>query len=73
MTMEKPKNTHGGRRKGSGRKRVAPVTVMKSVKLTPAQWALAGGIGQSKTGKPNAAAGIRRALDAWKFPWGSDI
>jgi hypothetical protein len=58
------KTIHGGRREGSGRKRVAPVTVMKSIKLTPEQWARAGRIGRSKTGNLNAAEGIRRALDA---------
>lgn len=64
--MERPKNIHGGRRKGSGRKRVAPVTVMKSIKLEPRHWDIARRIGVSKTGKPNAAEGIRRALDAWE-------
>jgi len=55
-------NTHGGPRKGAGRNPVAPKTVMKSVKLTPEQWAQATEIGEG-----NAAQGIRRALDAWKF------
>lgn len=38
---------------------------MKSVKLTPDQWAKAERIGRSKSGRPNAAEGIRRALDAF--------
>jgi len=52
---------HGGVREGAGRKPVARRTVMKSVKLTPDQWARAREIGQG-----NAAEGIRRALKAWK-------
>jgi hypothetical protein len=54
------KATHGGAREGAGRKPVAEKTVMKSVKLTPEQWARAQEIGEG-----NAAKGIRRALDAW--------
>ena len=53
---------HGGARDGAGRKPVAPKTVMKSVKLTPDQWGRA-----QKIGDGNAAEGIRRALDRWKF------
>ena len=48
--------TRGGNREGSGRKRLVG-TVMKSVKLTPALWAIAKEIGDG-----NAAEGIRRAL-----------
>ncbi len=51
----------GGTREGAGRKSL-PGTVMKSVKLLPEQWERARRIGQG-----NAAEGIRRALDAWKF------
>jgi len=55
------KKKHGGAREGAGRKPVAPRTIMKSVKLTPDQWARAREIGQG-----NAAEGIRRALDSYK-------
>lgn len=54
----------GGPREGAGRKPISG-TVMKSVKLTPEQWEKAERIGRSKAGRPNAAEGIRRALDAF--------
>ena len=50
---------HGGFREGSGRRKLAEKTLMKSVKLTPDQWAKA-----RKIGKGNAAEGIRMAIDA---------
>ena len=46
----------GGKREGAGRKKM-PETIMKSVKLTPEQWAQA-----EVLGKGNAADGIRLAL-----------
>jgi len=52
---------HGGYRDGAGRKPLTG-TVMKSVKLLPAQWELAKRIGQG-----NAAEGIRRALDTYRW------
>ena len=51
--------TKGGAREGAGRKPL-PGTIMKSVKLTPAQWDRARQIGHG-----NAAEGIRRALNAF--------
>lgn len=52
---------------GAGRKHIKGTKpVMKSVKLSAEHWAKAGKIGRSKAGKPNAAEGIRRALD--EFP-----
>ncbi|HSA47762.1 MAG TPA: hypothetical protein P5552_14865 [Candidatus Competibacteraceae bacterium] len=54
------KSSHGGPRDGAGRKPI-PATLMKSVKLTPAQWERARLIGDG-----NSAEGIRRALDAWQ-------
>lgn len=50
------KHTHGGAREGSGRKPF-PLMEMKSIKLTPEQWATATHLGHG-----NAAAGIRNAL-----------
>lgn len=55
-----PKPRHGGPRDGAGRKPIT-ATLMKSVKLTPAQWERARLIGDG-----NSAEGIRRALDAWQ-------
>lgn len=48
----------GGKREGAGRKAM-PGTVMKSVKLTPEQWAQAKAIGWG-----NAARGIRLSIAA---------
>ena len=50
---------HGGQRQGAGRRKLAEKTLMKSVKLTPEQWAKA-----RKIGKGNAAEGIRISIDA---------
>ena len=50
---------HGGLREGAGRRKLAEKTLMKSVKLTPEQWAKA-----RKIGKGNAAEGIRISIDA---------
>lgn len=59
MTTQK----HGGTRGGAGRKPVEGATLMKSIKLTPAQWDRARQIGGGK----NAAEGIRRAIEAYQF------
>jgi len=56
------KATHGGHRKGAGRKPVEGTEPeMKSVKLSREHWEKAREIGGGVM-----VAGLRRALDAWK-------
>lgn len=55
------KTSHGGPRKGAGRKPVKGTNPeMKSVKLSREHWAKAREIGDG-----NMAEGLRRALNAW--------
>ena len=55
--------SHGGRRKGAGRKPVKGTKPeIKSVKLSREHWEKAREIGGG-----NMAGGLRRALDAWNL------
>lgn len=55
------KKQRGGAREGAGRKPM-PKAIMKSVKLTAEQWERAREIGDG-----NAAEGIRRAIERYKY------